>query len=253
MSILDCETRESTLSCIAEAYGIHEAEIFTFLNDFNLERHYEENNPMQVGSRELKNIFDTHFNRKPKIFDQIAWFHLTRTNSNNTFENGILPLTISLDNVWEEIINVFEESEHGPLLVEMRKNGVDNFQYNLKADDPLYAGPYAMLVRESAYRAKEIGNHDYLWLPEIMEDICNAYLARHGIKIHEILCAALSPKIVKFYSDGDRSEDCTVAALYYIYIKAHGQEMSIYSNTCFDGNNEAIPSEQILNVERFNK
>lgn len=34
-------------------------------------------------------------------------------------------------------------------------------------------GPYAMLVREVAALSKEVGNHDYLDAPEIIEDICH--------------------------------------------------------------------------------
>jgi hypothetical protein len=40
-----------------------------------------------------------------------------------------------------------------------------------------------MLVREVAFdRPSEY--HDYLWLPEIIEDICNGYQRRYGERIH---------------------------------------------------------------------
>ena len=60
-------------------------------------------------------------------------------------------------------------------LEKLREVGVPDDLNNEKTTNRLHSGPYAMLVKESAFRSSEIGNHDYLEFPEIVEDICNGY------------------------------------------------------------------------------
>lgn len=36
----------------------------------------------------------------------------------------------------------------------------------------MHGGPYAILVREVAEHTKAVGQHDYLGMPEIIEDLC---------------------------------------------------------------------------------
>ena len=81
-----------------------------------------------------------------------------------------------------------------------------------------------------------------------MEDICNGYMQVHDELLHEPLKQALSPMIVKFWSaeqDGIGFE----TALYYLYVTAHDSAACWIPNTCFDGENQTIPPEQILRVE----
>jgi hypothetical protein len=119
----------------------------------------------------------------------------------------------------------------------------------LPLGQPLLGGPYAMLVRESAFRAREMGNHDYLWLPEIMEDICNGYRVAYGDVIHERLCNALTPFIVKFWSTRILGKNCVESAMYYLYSTAHEEELCDLANTCYDGANSRVPPERIVCVE----
>jgi hypothetical protein len=92
-------------------------------------------------------------------------------------------------------------------------------------------------------------NHDYLQLPEIMEDICAGYEREYGQRIYEQLENALVPKIVKFWSDERKDKTCVESAMYYLYSIPHGLPLTMCSNTCFDGKNTPILSEQITNVE----
>lgn len=55
-----------------------------------------------------------------------------------------------------------------------------------------------MLVRESAFNASEMRNHDYLKLPEIIEDVCWGYQERFKESIQDEIMEALRPCIVKF-------------------------------------------------------
>jgi len=131
----------------------------------------------------------------------------------------------------------------------MRQNGVPDRHYQAKAGEPFHAGPYAMLVREIAMHPRKNGNHDYLWLPEIMEDICNGYKQAHGEMLHDELNRALVPMIVKFWSAKYCGDDCIEVALDYLYRTAHDRASFRIPNTCFEGENKAIPPEQILRVE----
>ena len=42
-------------------------------------------------------------------------------------------------------------------------------------------GPYAMLVREIAFNSQVVGNHDYLKIPEIIEDMCMDVQKVYGV------------------------------------------------------------------------
>ena len=85
-----------------------------------------------------------------------------------------------------------------------------------------------------------------------MEDICNGYEKRFGVSIIDALGKTLKPKIIKFISNKKIGISCVEAALYYAYSISNHQNLSLNTNTCFDGDNTAIPYNQILNVETIN-
>lgn len=252
MKTLDCETREAALESVAELYGVSVDQIDGFLKNIDLDAHYEKENPPRAADEEMTRLFEEAFSVTAKTPERVHWFHLTRTDPDNDFRDGILPLGKALPVVWDSVLRIFRNTPHQDKLGAMRLAGVPDFPYNLKTASTVHGGPFAMLVRESAFRCKEMGTHDYLWLPEIMEDICNGYQHSHGVGIHEHLCSALSPTIVKFWSDERRGRDCIESAMYYLYLTAHGEEMSIHSNTCFDGNNLGVPHSNIVSISVVN-
>ena len=249
MLVLDCGSRSTALTSVAAVYGVDETVIEEFLCAFDIDAHYAATNPDCHGDRELRRVFESLFGYEPAQLDRVVWFHLTRTSRNSNFETGIQPLSESINRVWQVVLEVFRGTEHERGLLDMQRDGVPDCHYRLKVGVPLHAGPYAVLVREAATRSSEIGNHDYLWLPEIMEDICNGYQGVHGVSLHQILSSALAPVIVKFWSTKQLGVSCLEAALYYLYVTAHGRRMTISANTCFDGENCGIPPEQIVGIE----
>jgi len=60
-------------------------------------------------------------------------------------------------------------------------NSSVSFQYNLKTSSSIHWGPYAMLVKEIGFN--DVGNHDYLRVPEIVEDICLSFQQQYGIEV----------------------------------------------------------------------
>lgn len=249
MIVLDCESRESALASVAAVYGVSPAEIDRFLRSFDVEAHYSKNDPHRPPDEELRILFEQTVGCVAAPIDRVCWFHLTRTDAASDFSNGIQPLSTVRDHVWGAVLKVFRGTKHELPLLQLRRDGVPDFQYGLKSDDSFHSGPYAMLVRAAALHSHEIGNHDYLWLPETMEDICNGYQKVHGESIHEELNQGLVPMIVKFWSVDQRSDNCVGVAMYYLYITLHSREMLLDANTCYDGENVAIPPERILRVE----
>lgn len=249
MKVLDCENYNSAINSIANIYNIPIEEIQIFFHSFDIDNHYEVNDPQGYGDEEIQSVFESSFRIKPGKIDKVCWFHLTRCLPKENFLEGILPLTMSLDKVWQTLFHVFSGKKHYNNLKKMKLSGVDNRHYNLKAGVEIHSGPYAMLVRDSAFHSQNIGNHDYLRIPEIFEDICNGYEKQFGESIIEILQKKLLPKIVKFVSDRDVSVSKVGTAMYYAYRTYHKQGVSFSSTTCFDGENSIIPYEDILKVE----
>lgn len=222
-----------------------------FLQDFDLDKHYEENYLLDSPDRELLRAFQQYMGSLPQSIDRVYWFHLTRTLLEEDFSEGILPLTDSLDKLWDIVFRVFSGTHHLPRLERMKNEGFSNYLYNLKARQSFHAGPYAMLVRESAFLSQEIGNHNYLRMPEILEDICNGYRESFNEEIFQILSNALVPKIVKFWSHSIDDDKYLAPALFYLYAKLYGRSMSIYANKCFDGRNRPILPKQIEFIEHI--
>jgi hypothetical protein len=115
--------------------------------------------------------------------------------------------------------------------------------------DPFCWGPFAILVRENAFHATELGCVDYFRLPEIIEDICNGYEIKFGVSIHDDVVRFLRPCIVKFKSSYKVDQVCIEAALYYLYECIHKKGVCIDANDCFDGENQTVLFQDIVNIE----
>jgi len=252
MIILDCETYSSTMKSLATIYDVNTYEIEEFYKSFDIDNHFEVNDPDCSGDQELRNVFEERIQVESQKLDKVCWFHLTRALPEENFNEGILPLSKSLEKIWDVLFCVFIDTKHYSNLKAIKDSGVDNFQYNHKVGVDLLAGPFAMLVKDVAFYSQSLGHHDYLRTPEIIEDICNGYEKKFGVSIIETLGEALKPKIVKFISSKKTGISCIESALYYAYRICNHQELSSNTNTCFDGDNTAIPYDQILNVEIIN-
>lgn len=161
---------------------------------------------------------DNLFSKKIRKMSNIAkfewsktcWFHLTRTTPTNQFENGLLPLGENLDYLWDLLFflqkGFISKSEWSDFrnLLESSSSFDSAFQYQLKYNDKIHWGPYGMLIREAAFHSKDIGNYDYLDVPEIIDDICNPFHEKYGYDLLGVFKDATVPCIVKFetaYSD----------------------------------------------------
>ena len=106
-----------------------------------------------------------------------------------------------------------------------------------------------MLVRDVAFAPNNLSNHDYLLLPEIVEDICNGYLEKYQVSIHKDVVDALVPCIVKFVVRDNRDIGGIAPAISYLYKGIREEPISYYANTCFDAEGKVIPKTDILRIE----
>lgn len=248
MAVLDCESYDSALRSIRDIYGVSDPVVAEYLQYVGLEEEYERNRISQDCDDHLKSIFEAEFGPPTEPLESVCWFHLTRVPKGTSFREGILPLGMALDKVWQTIAASIPTKKRRNL-EKMRRSGVRDFQYTLKVGDKLHWGPYAMLVRESAFQASALGKHDYLDLPEIVEDICNEYLAEFCEDIREEVSAALTRCIVKFESRNANSYELVAPAFLYCWCETNSQEFNPLANTCYSASGEAVAFKAIRKVD----
>lgn len=247
--ILDCESAISTRQSLSRLFNCSENNLIKLLGGIDIGGIYRADPSPDISQKWylLQKVVDEFgVNATPS---GVCWFHGTRTINGNKFKDGILPLGLALSGIWETILGIFEDSEHYGSLIELREGGVPNFHYQTKTKDTRSWGPHAVLVRDVAFCAKAPWTHDYLRLPEIIEDICNGYMDRFGISIHDDVVNSLRPCIVKFKSNYKIRDGFIAAALFYLYLCTHDKGLWDEANDCFDAENQTIPPEDILNIE----
>lgn len=250
MSHLDCENLQTTLLSIAKIYEVETKVITAFFDSFDIDEHFAKNSPEGDGAQETRRLLEISLGQPKVKITRTYWFHLTRVPLNTQFEDGIVPLSDALPRVWDTLQHIFAGTHHSQQLKAMELEGVPDFQYNLKTGGPEHWGPYAMLVKEIGSFARAVGHHDYLRIPEIVEDICNGYRGKYGEDIQNQVENALVPTVVKFFSEDPNKQYGLDAAIYYAYVTHRKLGLSHLANTCFEGENLRIPPAQIVYVEQ---
>jgi hypothetical protein len=247
---LDCENYDSSIKCLADAYAAKISDVEIFLSALDLEKEYRTRNSSVPADEYLAGLFESQFGRPVHVWDNICWFHLTRVSASTDFAEGILPLRLALEKIWRAVISVQDDARKRAILERLRDTGVPDFQYKQKVGVTLHDGPCAMLVKESAFHSAAIGNHDYLQMPEIIEDICNGYERHTGERIFDGIANALKQCIVKF-EDSDSADDRHLmrVVLYYCWSKCRNEELCHLANTCFDAQGKIIPRSAIRKIE----
>lgn len=247
--VLNCESGASTLDSLSNGFSCTEEALRAALLAIDLDHIYQKHwQEIDIPSKEyLYNYVAEKFGNHRSLAS-VCWFHLTRTTEDNEFENGILPLGESLEFVWEMVLCIAKDKQVRNNLALMKRSGVSDYHYKTKSRDVLHWGPYGILVRDVAHHSRELSQHDYLGMPEIVEDICNGYQKQFGTSILGLYEEALIPKIVKFKSSNRLDAGCLEAAIYFAYRYIRGLPPCRGAVTCFDGNGASIPPENILSV-----
>lgn len=248
--ILDCESCEAAVSSLAEIFNCDTDRLSDVLISIDISSVYQNlNDSPNVPSEEYLYEYVVASLGEPRETDMICWFHTTRTTAGNDFSEGILPLTEVLDAIWNMLISIFDESDICARLKVLRNDGMCNLSYNNKAENDFHAGPYAILVKDVAFHAERLWHHDYLEMPEIIEDICNGYHDAYGESIHEQVADALCPCIVKFLESATADQGHLEAALSYAYTYANELPISFGAVYCFDANNCTVENDDIVSIE----
>lgn len=182
--------------------------------------------------------------------DNICWFHLTRTSDSPTYEEGLLPLGKNISKVWDFLFQVFDsiDPEISTNLRTMRLTGVRNSQFAWKMNSEFDQGPFGVLVRDTGFYWKDIGNVDFFGGAEIVQDICIAYEYSYGQCITPLFLKNTSPCIVSFINECD-IEDLELAVqniISYLYFRP---ENTMASCWCYNGDGKVIPNSKILKIE----
>lgn len=252
MKILDCESVDSTYASLEEITEINHKEIKKYLANFDMNK-YCESHPWEYGDKILLNLFKKKYNCGCK-FDYTCWFHLTRTFKDNKFERGILPLGEIINEIWDLLFELLPKEFSKIEWIKFRENlercmDDDSAEsYRLKINDQIHWGPFAMLVRGIAFKAPDVGNHDYLAVPEIIEDICECFKNFHEYDLLGKYKSETRPCIIKFKT-ADSLPDYLGSALYYLYCIAHNVAFSLHCNTCFDAMNNRIDNINIQKID----
>ena len=254
LATLDCETLESTYESVQDLCGMNRGEVNGLLDALDLDA-CSEDDPRRhwdTPSRILS-LFEDKIGRTVP-FDEVHWFHLTRASQDTDFADGILPLRQCIDRIWDFLFslpsNVISSDEWTRFRNEMERNLPGGFAelYRMKVSDRLHWGPYGILIKEAAFVPMDLGNHDYLRTPEIIEDICECFREKSGIPLIDEFLAHTTPCVVKF-KDHRFDRSLLGDALLYLYYKRCQQDASPPRPSCFDGQGVAVPRERILDVE----
>lgn len=248
---LDCENRLSAEASLLETFGCSSPDLQCFLADPCHETYFNEH------WRSLPEYDRFLYERAcealgaPRLPTKLCWFHCTRAPVGTTFDAGILPLGQVIPLLKETLLGLLEdpaakrEVDHA-----FAREGGLGFHFGNKLRNSLHWGPYAILVREVASHANDLGQHDYLAMPEIIEDLCEEVKLASGLELLPAFQERLRPVIVKFVAPaGDSAEFAVRVALRYLQscfregVPGHGAVW------CFDGGNTAVPPGQVLKVE----
>lgn len=248
--VLDCESFETTLKSLAHIFQTTPRKMHEVLSTKEIGTYYETHSRVLPDFRDhLSAEAERHFGI-PLTLDFVCWFHTTRILPGTTFSEGILPLGDARPSLKQRLIAAVDNVHiREQLRQALETDAIDDSHYADKTQDSFDWGPYAILVREVAFHAKELCQHDYLGMPEIIEDICSGFRKTSGLDLFDFFSAKLRPAIVKFTSTCNYDESCIATALYYAYSTIHDGAPSSNSVDYFNGENTPIPPQNILSVE----
>lgn len=122
--------------------------------------------------------------------------------------------------------------------------------YNLNRNLGLEWGPFGVLVRELAFEPDQVCNHDYLAIPETIEDIGRFLWQRYGYDIRTPYEERSRACIVKFRAPGI-PRNAVSTAIEFLFCRWRGVAMDVACNYCYDGKGSAVPAGSILQIEHL--
>lgn len=250
MRVLDCSSLSTTYASLESLLEMDRAQIREKLRHYSVED-FLARDQVRPGTPLPDLVLDYVTAGAPTWSpDFVTWFHATRVLPSTSFSEGLLPLPQRVEPtraLLQSLIpsclgNGFKPSSDW-------SNGRDQGgkAHGLKMGLHRDWGPDAFLVRDAIFRRDPLF-HDYLNLPELVEDLAGILVGDRRPELLECFRAVTRPCIVTFRSHKPRP-DTVRPALYYAYSAEWRLEFGIEANTCYSGDGDAISAEDILDVE----
>lgn len=249
--LLDCESFDTALRSVANIFRCTPENLHALLSLNDLSAHFTENWRDLPDFREyLFEVVEKHFDSAQPLAG-VYWFHTTRVLPGTTFSEGILPLNAVLPLLHANLVTLVEDDGTRQRLRESLAAGqIADHHYIDKTGNSMHWGPYAILVRDVAFHAEALCQHDYLGMPEIIEDICNGFSDGPELDLNEVFTSELKPAIVKFVATSNSADEvCIATALSYLHSCIHTGAPGTNSVYCFDGKNNPVPAQDIARVD----
>lgn len=250
-TILDCESVETATLSLSNLFGCAPDHLRSFVKDPGPLQYFELN-------WERLTVFDKWYYEMavkrfgaPLMPSEICWFHGTRVPEGTTFSDGLLPLGDQIPRLVDMLVGLLDNDlEKEAVKSAFQRKGGNSFHFGNKLRNSMHWGPYAFLVKDVAISGNSLGQHDYLAMPEIIEDLCEEVRNADGLDLLPQYKAKLQPAIVKFKASVERSPEFALAtALCYlnsVFIEGSASSNSVW---CFDGKGCRVPAADILKVE----
>lgn len=250
MLILDCSSRSRALHTISAGFDCQPDQLKEVLLSLDLEQLYEtEPRIMVEASQYLKDYVSAELG-EPVPFSRAFWFHGTRTFAGNTFPDGLLALNHSESLAIKMLVDLAPDEAVRKRLREWHHpGGVPDAQAQLRTSDRMHWGPYGHLIRELHFHTSENSMHDYLRLPELVEDVCNAYREYYGSDLTAHYLKVLQPCIVWFQADIPYEEGALKTALAYAYTSVRNLPPDSHATLGIDREGESVSKSSIANIE----
>lgn len=244
--ILDCECFDSILDSLSNIFNTDKSEILSYFNDVSLNEVWEKSLKERYAFEYLFEDFKQKFKIHKSIIIKAYWFHNTRVLKGNDFIEGILPLEKAIIKIEEIIEKVIQNLDKSFKIENLNNSTATIHKLNSDYDQ----GPWGFLIKEFAFENAN-GIHDYLNVPELVEDILRfRYPKEYDFILNEY--QKITTKcIVKFKSDRAFHPDTLAYVINYLYHKINNLEMNYQCNTNISNFRKTIPYCNILEINYY--
>lgn len=248
--MLDCESLETATLSLAGLLKMDPDQLIQRLRGFEYYKLSEidrRGSPFQ--DHLLVHALGVHRSDLPPP-SSVCWFHGTRVAPSTSFDDGILPLSESLNRIWALLGSIAGQWSSPEEWAAFRANmtGQGAAQYYRRIGSGFANGPFAVLVRDTLLCPSETASHDFLSVPEVVEDICMSYEEAFRANLRDAYLKATRPCIVKFVACAGGCH-AVAAAITYLHRRLREEGLLHECNTSFDGRGRRIPPEAILKID----
>jgi hypothetical protein len=107
-------------------------------------------------------------------------------------------------------------------------------------------GPFAFFFAETPLTPKDTGNHDYLAISELADDIIRCFDREYSVRLRDRYRAATKPFLIKFKVQSIQAIHAGAALDYLVHRKARWSMTCL--DPCFSGKGNAIPPAEIVKI-----